>query len=113
MARLIAQHDILVDHPETDRGAQLLIARKGQVVPTHLAYLIEDKKATAAEGTESAADEDATGPGYEDMKVDELKAMVAERGLEPESQRKQDLIDALEADDADGSPVVNTEALGG
>ena len=39
---------------------------------------------------------------YKSMKADELKALVAERDLTPDSNKKDDLVAALTADDAEG-----------
>ena len=47
------------------------------------------------------ARENTTDP-YKGLKAAELKELVAERGLEPESNKKDDLLAALRADDADG-----------
>lgn len=43
----------------------------------------------------------STGNGYGSMKVDELKALIAERGIETDATKKAELIAALEAADAD------------
>lgn len=106
-----ATEDIWVEHPRYP-GAAKRIARKGQNVPDHYLALaqphqIAGKKAAGLVTTAAAAapaagksDDGDNAATYEDMKVPELKALVEARELEPESQKKADLIAALEAADA-------------
>ena len=100
MSNLIAKEDVYAPHPSARYG-QVLIARKGKIVPKHLAALmIDSRKVHSDEAPAVVIDEPDAGK-YDALNVKELAALVEERGLSAASKKKKDLIDALEdADEA-------------
>lgn len=62
---------------------------------------LEDGTSAHQASLEAAAGRDAATTGdYDSMKAPELKALVADRGLEADGNKKADYIAALQADDA-------------
>jgi hypothetical protein len=63
---------------------------------------LEDGTSAHQASIQSAEIREAGSDPYKGMKAADLKALVADRGLEAESNKKDDLLAALRADDADG-----------
>lgn len=62
---------------------------------------LEDGTSAHQASLEAAAGRDAAASGdYDSMKSSELKALVADRGLEANGNKKADYVEALQADDA-------------
>lgn len=62
---------------------------------------LEDGTSAHQASLEAAEIRDATtAQNYNSLKADELKSLVAERGLETEGNKKADLVAALQSDDA-------------
>jgi hypothetical protein len=100
---VISPVDVVVQHPvHPSPGAHLVLARAGKpIAPENLRHpaVVEALAAQAPENESPLAD--VEGGAYDGMSVKELKKACDERDLDPASDRKSDLIDALESADAD------------
>ena len=101
-ARKVLRYTLIVRHPDSDAPTAVLA---GKPVPKWAKDLVHADDLVDGEASD---DSDSTEPkGLSDLTVAELKAEVEKRNegreddakIAPESQKKDDLVAALEADD--------------